>query len=454
MSDASDILDELATAHDAAPAGSGASTARSRSEADGTRAAALAARSRRRRPRVVVVTARWSDDEPERRVVTRTIAGTLALHADVDVVTAEGDAPSTAADSVFTVHRLATLWDPLLELRRSLLLRAFADTATATPPEAAAWLASVDAGLWDGADAVLRRLRPDLVLAVGPGDAAVVPLVQRAVPDVAVVVVPTAVHPGELRAPGAQALLQRAAALLVTTDSEGEAVTAALTAAVSASPGDRRPPMPPVHNVGLTLPTSSAVWREPISHLSGRDYVLVQCDSRTGGSGEPCHSAVRALAARFPDNPVAALYRHHFEIWHNDRCVHLPPITKVTDRWRAMAWARVTVDPRPGRLLGIHLVNALSYGTPVVVPAAERVVEHARHGGGLWYRDGAELLAAVELLLTRPDVRSQLSRAGSDYASERFGRRDRFVERVTASVAPWLGTERRLRAPTAGPGSG
>ena len=412
--------------------------------ATGAAAAGPAPGSELRRPRVVVLTVRWTDDEFERRVVTRTIAGTLALHADVDVVTAEGDHPSSVADSVFTVHRLATLWDPLLELRRALMLQAMAHTgiSSTVPPEARAWLATIDAGLWVGAEDLLRRLRPDLVLAVGPGDTAMVPLLERAAPDVPMVLVAEAADEGELRTPGAQALLRRAAVVLVTTDSEGEAVAAACGAEQPA-PGGHARAVAPIHNVGLTLPTSSAVWREPISHLSGRDYVLVQCDSRPDGSDQPCRRAVSALAARFPDNPIAAVYHHNLEIWHNDRCEHLPPITKVTDRWRAMAWARVTVDPQPGRLLGINLVNSLSYGTPVVVPADARAVEHARLGGGLWYRDGAELLAAVELLLARPEMRAQLSRTGSDYASARFGGRDHFVERILASVSPALGGGRR-----------
>ncbi len=455
MNKASEVLDELDTTSGSVPpevvgsvmAGPTASVT------TGPTAADPEPGSEPRRPRVVVLTIRWGDDEFERRVVTRTIAGTLALHADVDVVTAEGDHPASVADSVFTVHRLATLWDPLLELRRDLLLQAMAHAgpASAVPPEAAAWLATVDAGLWARAEDLLLQLRPDLVLAIGPGDAAVVPLLERAVPDVPVVVVAEATDQGELRNPGAQALLRRAAAVLVTTDSEAEAVTAAGRGDPSAPPGPGPAMAAPIHNVGLTLPTSSAVWREPISHLSGRHYVLVQCDSRSGGSDVPCRRAVSALAARFPDNPIAAVYHHHLEIWHNDRCERLPPITKVTDRWRAMAWARATVDPQPGRLLGINLVNSLSYGTPVVVPAEARAVEHARLGGGLWYRDGAELLAAVELLLTRPEVRAQLSRSGSDYASARFSGRDRFVERVMASVAPWLGVAGRRRAPAEQP---
>ena len=95
-----------------------------------------------------------------------------------------------------------------------------------------------------------------------------------------------------------------------------------------------------------------------------------------------------------------------------------------------MAWARVTVDLRPGTLFARRCVDSLLYGTPIVVPHDSRAREHAERGrGGLWFADPGELTWCVEALL-EPEVHDSFARQGQAYAEEEYGSTDRFIDRV------------------------
>ncbi|HUD17399.1 MAG TPA: hypothetical protein VMQ59_09050, partial [Acidimicrobiales bacterium] len=101
-----------------------------------------------------------------------------------------------------------------------------------------------------------------------------------------------------------------------------------------------------------------------------------------------------------------------------------------------MAWARVTVDLRPGAFFARRCVTSLLYGTPIVVPHDSRAREHAERGrGGLWFDSPAELTWCVEALLD-PPVRSVFSAQGLAYADEEYGSTDRFIDRVLGVCRP------------------
>ena len=98
-----------------------------------------------------------------------------------------------------------------------------------------------------------------------------------------------------------------------------------------------------------------------------------------------------------------------------------------------MAWARVTVDLRPGPLFARRCVTSLLFGTPIVVPAGRRAREHAERGrGGLWSSNASELVWGVEALLD-PPTRAAASAQGLAYAEEEYGSTDRFIDRVVAA---------------------
>ena len=53
------------------------------------------------------------------------------------------------------------------------------------------------------------------------------------------------------------------------------------------------------------------------------------------------------------------------------------------DLWRLVAHANVCIDLRPGSYIARECVEALRFGTPIIVPeCAGPAVVHAREGGG------------------------------------------------------------------------
>ncbi|MDQ3756383.1 MAG: glycosyltransferase [Actinomycetota bacterium] len=105
------------------------------------------------------------------------------------------------------------------------------------------------------------------------------------------------------------------------------------------------------------------------------------------------------------------------------------------DVWRWVSRAVAVIDPGTHRLLGRDVLEAMMFGTPVVVSAhggASR--EHAQVGnGGLWYRTEPELLACAEALLD-PDFRRGLSDQGRSYAANGYADTDRYVSSVVKAV--------------------
>jgi glycosyltransferase involved in cell wall biosynthesis len=89
----------------------------------------------------------------------------------------------------------------------------------------------------------------------------------------------------------------------------------------------------------------------------------------------------------------------------------------------------VTVDLGPGRLLARECVESLRYGTPVIVPAVTAAAELAARGGGLSYRDAAELVGCVDTVGDR-GLRDMLGTQGRQFTDDWYGDADRFVDRV------------------------
>jgi hypothetical protein len=87
-----------------------------------------------------------------------------------------------------------------------------------------------------------------------------------------------------------------------------------------------------------------------------------------------------------------------------------------TDLWRLVAHARVMVDLRPGPIIGRECVEALRFGTPIVVPARSVAAEHAQSGGGRTYDDVGGLLEAVGPFLHEP-TGAGASRRGLEYVA-------------------------------------
>ena len=122
--------------------------------------------------------------------------------------------------------------------------------------------------------------------------------------------------------------------------------------------------------------------------------------------------------------------------WIGDRrdSLQFPVHPTRVNLQRLMAHALYTLDLRTPGVLGREALEAMLCSSPIVVPeqsAAQAHVEAA--SGGLWYRNAGELLDAARILLDEP-LRARLAAQAGEYANERHGRLDAFVERTARLV--------------------
>jgi hypothetical protein len=376
------------------------------------------------RPRVVVLTAHW-ETRSESGWITRQVAGALACDADVHVVVPDGAGVDGTVDGAFTVHRLATSIDSAAELRRDLVIESISETSpagdVAMTPELTSLLDEDLIEPWSDAAAILAELRPELILIAGHQNVGALVAVEEHDPATRVVLLALASDLHAPRFPRFDRLFERADVTLAVTESERMAVDHGV-------PGE-------VVKIGAPLSANPSALTEPNPWVGPTDYVLVLTGVDEGDDDEE-NELSRILRVRFPDNPVGIAHNDAFCAWHGGRVTRGWPVERSSDLDRLMAWARVTVDLRPGAFFARRCVTSLLYGTPIVVPHDSRAREHAERGrGGLWFDSPAELTWCVEALLD-PPVRSVFSAQGLAYADEEYGSTDRFIDRVLGVCRP------------------
>jgi hypothetical protein len=102
------------------------------------------------------------------------------------------------------------------------------------------------------------------------------------------------------------------------------------------------------------------------------------------------------------------------------------------DLWRLVAHAYACVDVLPGIHIARECIEALRFGTPIVVPDGPGVAAiHATASGGCTYRDPGDLVAHIAALQdgTR---RSTASAIGARYADAHYGDPGALVTRLGA----------------------
>jgi hypothetical protein len=163
-------------------------------------------------------------------------------------------------------------------------------------------------------------------------------------------------------------------------------------------------------------------------------YLLVLTD-RSGPASDGSTPTPYAawLAARFADRHLVVIEDAVASVWRWRSLRGLIEINTRADLWRILAHARVTVDLAPGPLISRECVESLRYGVPIVVPAGTPAARLAREGGGLWFRDPAELLTCVESL-DDTGLRDALGRQGRAVADEWYGNPSCFSERVATAM--------------------
>jgi hypothetical protein len=386
------------------------------------------------RPRAAVLTAHW-EARTEEGWITRQVAGALACVADVHVMTPDGGSPGRRIDGVFTVHRLAPAIEVAAELRRDLLVEALSSAPSARDLALGSdWPALLDHNLiqpWRAAAALLADLRPDLIIIAGHRNLGALAAVDRSASEAPVSLVALGADEHSLAFPHFDRVFERANTVLAVTEGERSSI-------VEFHGGDER-----VHRIGAPLAANRSALSEPNTWVGDSDYILVI----TGSGSDEAHEDTdlsRLIRLRFPDNPVGVAHHDSFCAWHQGRLSQGWAVARSSDMARLMAWARVTVDLRPGTLFARRCVDSLLYGTPIVVPHDSRAREHAqRGGGGLWFADPAELTWCIEALLD-PTIRHTFSDQGRSYAEDEYGSTDRFIDRVTSACG--LAAEPRTRA--------
>jgi hypothetical protein len=145
------------------------------------------------------------------------------------------------------------------------------------------------------------------------------------------------------------------------------------------------------------------------------NYILVLTDRSGHPPVDRPTPGVAWLTSRFFDEYVIAVEGGQAAAWKGRALRGVVDVHTRTDLWRLLAHARVTVDLCPGRILGRECIEALRFGTPIVVPANSVAAEHTRSGGGRTYHDVAGLLEAVDHFVD-DSTRENASRRGLQYA--------------------------------------
>lgn len=377
------------------------------------------------RPVVVVLAPHWGRTD-EGGWITRQVAGALAHASTVHVITPEGSYAGSRVDGVFTLHSLATPVDPVAELRRDLLVKAFEATSTSDEDVAGHGIAELlDRGLvqpWAGATEILSRLAPDLAVVVGHRTLGALQSLRDAAVDVPYVLLAVAPEDENAGCVHFDPLFDDAVAVLTVTESERNTIVA----------HHGRPET--VHQIGAPLATNQSARTEPNPWVGDSDYVLVLTGASRSheedGLFEEEHELARLIRVCFPDRPVGVSHPDGFCAWRNGEISKGWPIERSSDLARLFAFAQVTVDLRPDTLFARRQIESLLYGAPIVVPHDRRAAEHARlSGAGLWFESPGDLVGGVGALLD-PTIHDTFAQRGRAYAEDRYGSTARFVDKV------------------------
>ena len=373
------------------------------------------------RPVVAVLAEHW-ESKSEEGWIARQVAGALACIADIHIITPDGAAMGTSVDGVFSLHRMAAPIEPSAEIRRDLLVRGLSDggvcDAGPLPTELSLLLNRGLIDPWRRAPEILAKYQPDLALIVGHTNVGAMAALDRYRTDVPIAMLALGSDDQSLAFAHFNHLFKRAQTVLAITETECLSIR------------EHHQGVGEVYRIGAPLAANPSALSEPNSSVGDTGYILVlsgvSLDEKSDESG-----LCRLLRVQFPDNVVGIAYTDSFRTWFNGRVSTDGPIERSSDLSRLLAFARITVDLRPGRLFGRHCVESLLFGAPIVVPHQTRAREHAERGhGGLWFAHPGELVWSVEALL-EPATHYALSAQGRSYAESEYGSTDDFIVRVT-----------------------
>jgi glycosyltransferase involved in cell wall biosynthesis len=128
------------------------------------------------------------------------------------------------------------------------------------------------------------------------------------------------------------------------------------------------------------------------------------------------------LASEWPEAPLLVLAgKPVIEVPESPKVRSLGVVSDE-EKGALMAGSDVLVLPSALESLSLSVLEAWSFGRPVLVNAACRVLEGqcVRSNGGLFYRGYAEFAPALRLLLERADLREALGGSGREYVAREY----------------------------------
>ncbi len=215
------------------------------------------------------------------------------------------------------------------------------------------------------------------------------------------------------------------AALLVDVDPEQVLY---LTSSVDNPDPAWRRLHPVSDSLNVYVPVNRQAERHRHHGFGFTGYVLVLSDR--SGSQETPPSAVAWLSSAFHDAYVVVIENAVASTWKGRVLRGAVSVDTRMDLWRLVAHANVCVDLGPGSSIARECIEALRFGTPIIVPENSGPAEvHAQAGGGSIFGDPGELLAAAGKMRSRSD-RSEASAAARRYADDRYGNPPALVTRM------------------------
>jgi len=164
-------------------------------------------------------------------------------------------------------------------------------------------------------------------------------------------------------------------------------------------------------------------------------YQLVLSDRLGCGNEEGAPPAVAWLSSAFHDAHVLVVEDAVASAWRGRALRGRVTVDTRMDLWRLLAHANVCIDLGPDPYIARECIEALRFGTPIIVPEhSGPAVVHAREGGGSTFGDPGDLLAAATEMRNE-QKRSAASDAGRRYADQRFGDAGALVTRLRALLS-------------------
>jgi hypothetical protein len=183
-------------------------------------------------------------------------------------------------------------------------------------------------------------------------------------------------------------------------------------------------------DVGMHVPVNTMAEQHRHHGFGFTGYQLVLRDGE-GSTDEPPRGVLE-LGLAFPDDEIVLVGGGRAQAWRGSVLRGDISVATRMDLHRLLAHACFVVDLAPGPYVARECVEALRFGTPIVVPAGSpAAAEHATAGGGAVFDDLDGLVTAAGRMRHELE-RSQASAQGRRYADERYGRPETLVARVSA----------------------